>query len=81
MAQNLAVDVSMGEEEIRCVEEDLVKSFFPSLFDSDSDSDDVYCLQSLHSADTDGPISLLVSLSHSAPAASKPVWWPAQLKS
>lgn len=70
MAQNLAVDVSMGEEEIRCVEEDLVKSFFPSLFDSDSDSDDVYCLQSLHSADTDGPISLLAQSSPQSSAAS-----------
>ena len=61
MAQNLVVDVSMDEEEGRCVEEDLVKSFFPSLFDSDSDSDDVYCLRSLHSEETDGPNSLLVS--------------------
>ena len=63
MAPNLDVDVNMTEEEGRCVEEDLVKSFFPSLFDSDSDSDDVYCLRSLHSGETDGPNSLLVRFS------------------
>lgn len=67
MAQNLAVDVRMTEEEGRCVEEDLVKSFFPSLFDSDSDSEDIYCLRSLHSGDTDGHNSLLVRLHSRGP--------------
>ena len=49
-------------DEGRCVEEDLVKSFFPSLFDSDSESDDVYCLRSLRSDDNDTPSSVLVRL-------------------
>lgn len=48
-------------EEARGVEEDLVKSFFPSLFDSDSDSEDVYCLRSNPSDDVDAPSSELVS--------------------
>ena len=43
------------EDEGRAVEEDLVKSFFPSLFDSDSDSEDVYCLRSLQSEQHDPP--------------------------
>lgn len=51
------------EEGARCGEEDLVKSFFPSLFDSDSDSEDVYCLRSAQSDATDAPTSLLVSCS------------------
>ena len=53
MAQPLTANMdNIHAEEGRCGEEDLVKSFFPSLFDSDSDSEDVYCLHPLPSLET-----------------------------
>lgn len=52
----------MRDLEGRCDEEDLVKSFLPSLFDSDSEAEDLYFLQSLSSHDNSRSDYPLVSM-------------------